>query len=70
MTHILQSEHFRNDGDNATVTVERFSDLHEWGWSVPMWRILLRRDGSALSDVISTNLKNKPSKNYVRRRVH
>ena len=65
MTYVFETTKYRNAKDNATIYIERYSDLYTWGWGLPVWKVILNKDGYQCSTVIKDNLKNKPSKKRI-----
>lgn len=69
MTIIYETHSFRNAGNDATIYIERYTDHYVSGWSEPRWRVLLHRDGAALTSEIKTGLKRKPSKKRIQQYI-
>jgi hypothetical protein len=61
MSITYYTEHHRNASNTATIIIEKRADKYPWGWSYPLWRVLLKKDGDTLAQRIKVALKNKPS---------
>ncbi len=62
MSIIQATEEHRNAKDNGKIILEKVTDLYTWGWSVPYWRVLFKRDNASYAELVKTNLKNKPNR--------
>jgi len=69
MTHVSHTYKYRNATDNATIFIERYSDLYVWGWSDYCWRVCVHKDGAPWSTIVKDNLKNKPKNKRIQKYI-
>lgn len=70
MSITYYTEHHRNASNTATIIIEKRADKYPWGWSYPLWRVLLKKDGSTLAQRIKVALKDKPSNSVIEKLIN
>lgn len=64
MEIVLKRESFRNNGNDATITVEKYAEKD----CAPMWRYFIKYDRYAITSGCSDGLWQKPKTKWLKSR--